>query len=128
MHKPVFSTSHVIISPAPAVATLNSSLPLHVCDVPVPPNLLCQVHKVSPPKPLSADLATTSRSHDPIKKFPHFHQQLMIAPRKSVLYDYNYKYKSVSLQVTFNMLITLLFHIVLNFQSTKMILALAFLI
>ena len=84
VRKPVFSTSHVITSPAPAVATLNSSLPLYVCDVPVPPNFLCHVHKVSPPIPLSADLATTSRTHALIKKLPHFHQQLMIAPRKSV--------------------------------------------
>ena len=72
--KPAFSTSHVITSPAPVVATLNSSLPLHVCDVPVPPNLLCHVRKVSPPIPLSADLATTSRTHALITKFPHFHQ------------------------------------------------------
>ena len=35
VHNPVFSTSHVNTSPAPAVATLNSSLLLHVCDVPV---------------------------------------------------------------------------------------------
>ena len=87
--KPVFRTSHVITTPAPAVATLNSVLPLHVCDVPVPPNLLCHVRKVSPPIPLSADLATRSRSHALIKKFPQFHQQLMIVPRKSVFYDYN---------------------------------------
>ena len=46
----------------------------------------------------------------------------MIAPRKSVFYDYNYEYKGVSFQVSFSMLITLLFHVVLNFQSTKMIL------
>ena len=121
--KPVFRTSHVITTPAPAVATLNSVLPLHVCDVPVPPNLLCHVRKVSPPIPLSVDLATTSRSYALIKRFLHFHQQLMIAPRKSVFYDYNYKYKGVSLQASFSMLITLLFHVVLNFQSTKMILA-----
>ena len=72
--KPVFSTSHVVTSPTPAVATLNSSLPLNVCDAPVPPNLLCYVRKVSPHIPLSADLATTSRTHALIKKFPHFHQ------------------------------------------------------
>ena len=93
--KPVFSTSHVITTPAPVVATLNSSLPLHVCDVPVPPNL-CHVRKVSPPLPLSADLTTTFRSHALLKRF-HFHQQLMIAPRKSVFYVCNYKYKGVSL-------------------------------
>ena len=49
--KPVFSISHVNTSPAPAVVTLNSFLPLHVCDVPVPANLLCYVCKVSPPIP-----------------------------------------------------------------------------
>ena len=49
MRKPVFSTSHVITTPAPVVATLNSSLPLHVYDVSVPPNLLCHVRKVSHP-------------------------------------------------------------------------------
>ena len=43
VRKPVFSNSHVNTSPAPAVALLNSSLPLHVCDVPVPANLLCHV-------------------------------------------------------------------------------------
>ena len=122
MRKPVFSNSHIITSPAPAVAALNSFLPLQVCDVPVPPNLLYHIRKVSPPIPLSADLATTSRSHAFIKKIPHFYQQLMIAPRKSVFYDYNYKYKGVSLQASFSMLITLLFLVVLNFQSTKMIL------
>ena len=46
----------------------------------------------------------------------------MIAPRKSVFYDYNYQYKGVSLQAFFSMLINLLFHVILNFQSTKMIL------
>ena len=30
--KPVFRTSHVITTPAPAVATSNSTLPLHVCN------------------------------------------------------------------------------------------------
>ena len=74
MHKPVFSTSHV-----PAIGTLNSYLRLHVCDVPVPANLLCHVRKVSVSIPLSANLTTTSRSHAFIKKFPHFHQQLMIS-------------------------------------------------
>ena len=85
-------------------------------------NFLCHVRKVSPPIPLSVDLATTSTLHALIKKFPHFHQQLMIAPRKSVFYDYNYQYKGVSLQAFFSMLINLLFHVILNFQSTKMIL------
>ena len=84
VRKPVFSTSHVNTSPAPTVVTLNSSLPLHVCDVPVPTNLLCNVRKVSPPIALSADLTTTSRSHALTKKFPH-------APRKSVFYDDNYE-------------------------------------
>ena len=123
MRKPVFSTSHVNISLSRAVVTLNCSLPLHVCDVPVPENLLCYTCKVSPPVPLSANLTTTSRSHALIKKCPHFHQQLMIAPRKSVFHDYNYEYKGVSWQFSFGMLITLLFHVILNFQSTKMILA-----
>ena len=106
--KPVFRTSHVITTPAPAVATLNSTLPLHVCDVPVPPNLSCHVHKVFPPIPLSVDLAHTSR---------------LYALRKSVFYDYNFKCKGVSLQASFSMLITLLFHVILNCQLTKMILA-----
>ena len=82
MCKLVFSTSHVNTSPDPAVFTLNFSLSLHVCDVPVPANLLCQVRKVSPPIPLSTNLNTTSESHALIKKFPHFQQQLTIAPKK----------------------------------------------
>ena len=73
VRNPVFSTSHVFNTPVPAVETLNSSLLLHVCDVPVPSNLLCYVHKVSPPIPFSADLATTFRSHALIKRFLHFH-------------------------------------------------------
>ena len=121
MHKAVFSTSPVNTSLAPAVVTLNSYLPLHVCNVPLPGNLLCHVRKVSPPISLSANLTTTFRPNALIKKFPHFHQQLMIAPRKAVFYDYNYEYKSASLQESFSMLITLLFHIILNFLSTKMI-------
>ena len=48
VHKPVFSTSYVSASPAPAVVTLNSPLPLNVCDMPVPANL-CHVQKKSPP-------------------------------------------------------------------------------
>ena len=40
MHKPVSSTSHVNTSPAPAFVTLNSFLTLHICDVPVPENLM----------------------------------------------------------------------------------------
>ena len=55
VRKPVFSTSHVNTPPAPAVVTLNSSLPSHVCDVPVSANLLCHVCKVSPPIPLPAN-------------------------------------------------------------------------
>ena len=43
----------------------------------------------------------------------------MIAPRKSVIYDYNYEYKGVSLQASFSMLITLLFHVILNFSQQK---------
>ena len=72
--------------------------------------------------PLSANLSTPSTSHAHIKKFPHFHQQLMIAPRKSVFYNYNYEYKGVFLQAFFSMLIALLFHVILDFQSAKMIL------
>ena len=63
VQKLVSSTIHFITSPAPAVTTLNSSLSLHVCDVPVPPNLLNHVRKKSPPKPLFSDLTTTSRLH-----------------------------------------------------------------
>ena len=84
----VFS-SHANTSPAPAVVTLNSSLPLQVRDVRIPVNSLCHVHKVSPPIPLSEDHSTASTSHVLIKRFPHFQQQLMIAPRKPVFYDYN---------------------------------------
>ena len=36
VRKPVFYTLHVNNSPAPAAVTLNSSLLLNVCDVPVP--------------------------------------------------------------------------------------------
>ena len=50
----------------------------------------------------------------------------MIGPTKSVFYDYNYEYKDVSLQASFSMLITLLFHVILNFQLTEMILVLIF--
>ena len=57
-----------------------------------------------------------------VKKFSYFHQQLMIAPRKSVFYGYSYEYMVVSLQASFSMLITLLFRVIFNFQSTKMIL------
>ena len=78
-------------SPAPPAVALNSSLSLLVCDVPVPPNVLCHVRKMSSVILLSADLATTSTSHALIKIFPHFHQQLISVPRKSVFYDYNYK-------------------------------------
>ena len=67
VRKPVFSTSHANISPAPAVATLNSSLPLHVCDVPVAANLLCHVCKVSLSIPFSANVIITSTSHALIK-------------------------------------------------------------
>ena len=38
-------------------------------------------------------------------------------------YDYNHEYKGVSLQASFSMLITLLLHVILNFQSTKIMLA-----
>ena len=111
-------------SPAPVAFTLNSSLPLHVCDVPVdvcdvPVNLLCHNHhKVSPPINISPNLTAIFRSHAVMKKF----QQLMIAPRVSAFYGYNYEYKGVSLQPSFSMLITLLLHVILDFMSTKMIL------
>ena len=120
--KLVFRTSHGTTTPAPAVATLNSILPLHVCDVPMPPNLLCHARKVSSPIPLSADLANTPILYVLIKRFFQFHQQLIIVPRKAAFYDHNFKYKGVSLQASFSMLITLLFDVVLNFQSTQMIL------
>ena len=63
LRKPVFSAFHVNTLPAPAVVTLISSLPLHVCDVPVPANLLCHVRKVTSPKALPVNLTTLSRSH-----------------------------------------------------------------
>ena len=119
----LFLVPHVNTSLVPVVVTLNPSLPLHVCGELVPVNLLRHVHKVSPPIPVSVNLTTTSTFRVLIKKFPHFHQQQMIAPRKSAFYDYNYKYKGGSLQASFSILITLLFHVILNFQSTKMILA-----
>ena len=102
-----------------AVVTLNSYLPLHVCDVTVPVKLLCHVRKVSSSITLSANVNTTSTSYSFIKIFPHFHQQLMIAPRKASLCDCNYKYKGVSLQRSFNMFITVLLHEILNLQSAK---------
>ena len=76
VEKPVFSTSHVNSSSDPVVVIINSSLPLHVCDVPVRANLLCYFCKVSPPIPLSANVTTTLNSHALIIKFPHFHLQL----------------------------------------------------
>ena len=53
----VFNTSNT--SPTPVVVTSHPSLPLHIYDVPLPPNLLCHVRKVFPPIPVSADLAIT---------------------------------------------------------------------
>ena len=47
----------------------------------------------------------------------------MITPQKLVLCNYSYEHKDVFLQASFRMLITLLFHVILNFQSTKLILA-----
>ena len=94
MWKPVLSTCHVNTSPAPAVVTLNSSLNLHICDVPVPTNMcLPDVHlcKVFSPIPLSADLATTIRSYALIKRLPHFYQKRKMAPWKSAFYGYNYE-------------------------------------
>ena len=67
--KSVFSTSHVNTSPVPAVVILNSYLPLYLCDVPVPTNLLCHIRKVSSPIHLSANVTTTSISHGLIKNF-----------------------------------------------------------
>ena len=119
-HNPVFSISHVNSAPAAVVVTLNFSLPLYFFDILVTENLLCHVCKVFPPIPFSANLTTTSRSHALIKKFPHFLQQLMIAPRKSAFCDYNYEYKGVSLQASFSMFIISFFHVILNFQSAKM--------
>ena len=91
---------HDNTSPALAVVTSNSSLPLHAYDVPVAAKLLCHVCKVSPPISLSANLTTTSISHVPIKKFPQFCKQLIISLRKPVFYNYNYEYKGVSLQAS----------------------------
>ena len=78
---------------------------------------------MSAPIPLSKNLTTTSTYHTLIKKFSHFHQQLMIAPRKSVFYKYNYECKGILFPASFSRLITLLFHVILNFQLTQMILA-----
>ena len=60
LRKHVFSTSHVNTSD-PVVVTINYSLPLHVCDVPVRANLLCYFRKVSPPIP------SFCKCHDHIK-------------------------------------------------------------
>ena len=49
VRKPVFSTTHVDTSPAPAVFTFNPSLPLqvnmYICDVPVPANYYVMIVK-----------------------------------------------------------------------------------
>ena len=42
---------------------------------------------------------------------------------KSVFHDFNYEYKGVSLQASFSILTTLLFHVILNFRSKNTILA-----
>ena len=76
--------------------------------------------------PFPADITPTSTSDALIKTFPHFHQQLMIAPTTSVFWDNNYEYKSVSLQVSLSMLIAFLFPIILNFHLEKMVLAFNF--
>ena len=123
VREPVFSISHVNTCHAPVVVTLYFASPLHIYDVPVPTNLLCHVRKVSAPTPHSTNLTTTSTYHTLIKKFSHFHQQLMIAPRKSIFYEYNYECKGISFPASFSRLITLLFHVILNFQLTQMILA-----
>ena len=88
--KPVPSDSHLYTSPAPAVIALNSYWPLHVCDVTVLLNVLCHVRKVSPSILLSVlhHVTTTSTYHALIKKFPHFHQQLIITQKKSVFCNY----------------------------------------
>ena len=49
----VLSTSNVSIYPTPAVVTFNSYLLLHVYDVPVSANLLCQAREMSAPAPFS---------------------------------------------------------------------------
>ena len=67
--------------------------------------------------PFSSNFTTTSPSHALIKTFFHFHKQLTIAPRKPVFCNYDYEYKAISLQASFSMLITLLFHLILNFHS-----------
>ena len=80
------SASHLNTSPTPAVIALNSYWPLHVCDVTVLLNVLCHVRKVSPS--ILHHVTTTSTSHALIKKFPHFHQQLIITQKKSVFCNY----------------------------------------
>ena len=55
-----------------AVVTLNSYLPLHVCDVTVPVKLFCHVRKVSSSITLSANVNTTSTSFLSLKHFPIF--------------------------------------------------------
>ena len=122
MRKFVFSTSRVNTSPAPAIFTLSSYLPLHVCDVPVPANLLFHVRKMSPPTSLSANVTNIFTSHAFIKKFPHFLLQLMIAPRKSVFLTIIMSTK-VPFCKRLLALVNLLLHVILNFQSTRMILA-----
>ena len=68
LRKLVFSSSQVNTS-TPAVVTLNSFLPLHGCNAPMPGNLLlCHVCKVSLPIPLSANVTITSKSHALNKK------------------------------------------------------------
>ena len=57
-----------------------------------------------------------------IKKFPHFLLQLMIAPRKSVFLTIIMSTK-VPFCKRLLALVNLLLHVILNFQSTRMILA-----
>ena len=56
-----------------------------------------------------------SPPHTIIKDLPHFCQQLMIASKRSVSFNYSY--------VSLSMLIIFLLQVILNFQSAKMILA-----
>ena len=55
---------------------------------------------------------TISTSHALIKNVPPFHQQLMIATRKSAFCNYSCEYKGVSLQKSHSKLMTLLFHVI----------------
>ena len=114
MLKSVLSTSDASISPTPAVATFNSYLPLHVCDIPISANLLCQARKMSPPAALFLQIfTTTSIFYAFMKNILYVHQQSIFIQRKPASCNYNF--------VSLCMLIKLLFDIILTFHSTKMI-------